>query len=58
LSEILPSSGLGLGPDEVGKKDLKLLLMTSFTKNPKPKKILFHCRLEDLPSLLRTWTAL
>jgi len=25
--------------------------------NPKPK-IFFHCRLEDLPSLLRVWTAL
>jgi len=25
LSEILPSSGLGLGPDKVGQKDLKQL---------------------------------
>jgi len=35
-------------------------LMTSLTKKPKPKheKYIFYCRLEDLPSLLRVWTAL
>jgi len=35
-------------------------LMTSLTKNTKPKtkKIFFHCKLEDLPNLLRAWTAL
>jgi len=34
--------------------------MTSLTQNPKPKtkKFLFHCWLQDLPSLLRVWTAL
>jgi len=45
---------LGPGPDEVGQKGLKLHhLLTSLTKNPKPKtkKKFFHCRLEDLPSL-------
>jgi len=34
-------------------------LITSLTKNLKPKtKTFFHCRLEDLLSLLRVWTAL
>jgi len=32
-------------------------LMTSVTKNPKPKN-LFHCKLEDPPSILRVWIAL
>ena len=41
LSEILPSSGLGLGPDEVGQKGLKRLHLwchSQKTWNPKPKK--------------------
>jgi len=34
-------------------------LMTSLTKNLHPQpKIFFHYRLEDLPNLLRDWTAL
>jgi len=34
-------------------------LMTSLTKNPPPPtKNFFHCKLQDLPSLLRVWTAL
>jgi len=35
------------------------LLMASLTKKLKPKsrKLFFHCRLKDLPSLLRVWTA-
>jgi len=33
--------------------------MTSLTKKqPKTQKNFFHCRFEDLPSLLRVWTAL
>jgi len=48
LSKILSSSGLGLEPDEVGQKGLKLPHL----------KILFHCRLEGLPSLLRVQAAL
>jgi len=33
--------------------------MTSLTKKLKPKlKFLFQCRVEDLLSLLRVWTAL
>jgi len=34
-----------------------LLFVMSLTKNLKPK-FFFHCRLEDLPNLLRVWTAL
>jgi len=33
-------------------------LTTSFTKSWNQKTNIFHCRLEDLPSLLRAWTAL
>jgi len=35
-------------------------LMLSLTKNlkPKTKTVFCHCRLEDLPNLLRVWTAL
>jgi len=29
-------------------------LITSLTKSPKPQNF-FHCRLEDLPNLLRAW---
>jgi len=46
---------LGPGLGEVGQSGFKSpLLMTSLTKNPHPptKKILFECRLEDLPRLL------
>jgi len=35
LNKILPSNGLGPGPDEVVQNSLKL--MTSLTKNLKPK---------------------
>jgi len=33
--------------------------MTSLARNPQPrtKKIVFECRLEDLPNLLTFWTA-
>jgi len=40
LSEILPSSSLGLGPDEVGQKGLKQLHLRDYSQkiwNPKPK---------------------
>jgi len=35
-------------------------LMMPLIKNPQPptKKFCFECRLEDLPNLLRVWTAL
>jgi len=36
LSEILPCSGLGTGPDKVDQKGLKVL-MTSLTKKQKTK---------------------
>jgi len=40
LSEVPSSSGLGLGPDEVGQKGLKLLHLWCHSQkiqNPKPK---------------------
>jgi len=40
------------------KMDKNLSLMMSLTKNRNPKLNFFHCRLEDLPSLLSVWTAL
>jgi len=41
-----------------GQKPISVMM--SLTKNPKPKtkKIFIHCRLEDLPSLLRISTDL
>jgi len=27
-------------------------------QNPQPKKFFFECRAEDLPNLVRVWTAL
>jgi len=42
LSEILTSSGLGPGPDEVGQEGIKLFHFWSHSQknwNPKPKKI-------------------
>ena len=51
---------MGPGPDEVGQKDLELLHLWHYSQkiwNPKPK-FFFHCRLEDLLSLLSIWTAL
>ena len=44
FSGILPSSGLGLGSDEVGQKCLKqvqLLRHSQKTRNPKPKNFFF-----------------
>jgi len=44
LSEILPSSSLGLGPDELGQKGLKLLDLRCHSQkiqNPKPKNFVF-----------------
>jgi len=49
---MLLSSDLGLGPDEVGQKGLKQLHLWCHSK------FFFHCRHEDLPNLLRVWTAL
>jgi len=59
-SEILPSSSLGLGPDEVGQNGPKQLHLWHHSQkiwNPKPKNF-FHCRCKDLLNLLRVWTAL
>jgi len=58
FSEILPSSGWFL-PGNMSQNGHKpTTLMTSLTKNLKPKfKFFFHYRLKDLLSLLRAWTA-
>jgi len=49
---------LGSGPGNLSQNDLKLIpLTTSSAKNPK-LKVIFHCKLEDLPHLLSIWTAL
>jgi len=56
LSEILPSNGLVLGTDEMGQKGLKLFHLRRHSQkiqHPKPKKVFFHSRLDDLPSLLK-----
>jgi len=50
---MLPSRGLGLGPDEMGQKGLKLLHLWRHSQTTQTKTSLFRCRLEDLPSLLR-----
>ena len=46
LSEILPSSGLGLGPDEVGQKGLKLLHLWNHSQKIQNHNIFFS---------LQTW---
>jgi len=50
----LRTTDLAVGPGQVpaGKNGQKPTLLMSLTRKMKPKKI-FHCRLEDLPSLLR-----
>jgi len=60
LSEILPSSSLGLGTNEVGQKGLKNSTydVTHKKLQTQDQKCYFHCRCEDLPNLLRVWTAL
>jgi len=59
LSKILPFSSLGSVSDEVDQSGLKVLHFWCHSPkigNPKPK-IFLHCWLDDLPSLLRVWTA-
>jgi len=58
LSEIQSSNGLGLLSDEVGQEGLKLLHLQCHLLIIQKPQILFHCRLKNLPSLLRVWTAL
>jgi len=58
LSDIRPSTGLGQGPDEVGQKGLKQLHLLRHSQNNPKTKYFFHCKCEDLPNLLRVWTAL
>ena len=41
LSEILPSSGLGPGPDELGKKHLKLLHLWRHSQEVQNQKFFF-----------------
>ena len=41
LSEILPSSGLGPGPDEVGEKHLKLLHLWRHSQKVQNQKFSF-----------------
>jgi len=58
LSEILPSSALGPGSGNLSQNGQKHTpFMTWYTKKPTPP-IFFHCRFENLPHLLRVWTAL
>jgi len=59
LSKILPFSGWALGQVTWTKmaKNLPHLWHHS-QKKSKTKNVFFHCRFEDLPSLLRVWTAL
>jgi len=45
------------GPDGLSLNLLNLWRHPQKTWNPTPK-ILFHCKLEDSPNLLRVWTAL
>jgi len=58
MSKIVPSSGLGLGPDEVGQKGLKLLHCDVNHKKSESQNHFFNCGLEDLLSFLRVWTVL
>jgi len=46
LSEILPSSGLSLGFNEVGQKGLKLLHLQHHSQKVQNQKNFFHCRLK------------
>jgi len=41
LNEILPSSSMGLGPDEVGQKGLKLLHLGCHSQKNENQKFLF-----------------
>jgi len=41
-----------------GPKCLKVLHLWSHSQKIQNPKKFFHCRLKDLPSLLRAWTAL
>jgi len=52
LSEILPSGGLGLGPDEVDQKGLKQLHLWHHSQKNQNQNNFFNCRREDLPNLL------
>jgi len=59
MSTILWSSGLGLGPDEVGQKGLKQLhLWRHSQKNETQNQNIFFIADADFSSLLRVWTAL
>ena len=60
LSEILPSSGLSLGPDEVGQKDQNCSTYDVTHKNSKTQNQnnFFHCGFEDLSSLMREFEQL
>jgi len=59
LSQMIPSSDWHPAPGNLGQNGLKPTpLMTSPTKNPKSKTFkLKKCKPEDLPHLLRVWTA-
>jgi len=51
---------LGRGPGNLsqnGQKPTPLMMSPTKKENPKPK-IFFQCKLEDLLSHLRVWTAL
>jgi len=49
---MLPSSGLGLRPDEMGQKGLKQLHLWCHSQKTQNEKVFFHCRLEDWLILL------
>jgi len=59
-SEILPSSGLGPGLDEVGQSGLKIRHLWHHSQKiwSIKTKHFFHYRLKDLQSLFMVWTAL
>jgi len=59
LRKILPSSGLDLGPEEAGHKayNYSTYDITHKISKTQNKIIFLHCRLQDLLSLLRVWTA-
>jgi len=54
FGEILPSSGLGLEPDEVGQGGLKIIYLRHHSQKIRTsnQKIFFKCRLSSL------WTTL
>jgi len=60
LIEKIPSSGLGLGPDEMGQKGLKQLHLRRHSQKNETQnqKNFFHCRRKNLLNLSRVWTAL